>query len=151
MKGKEVKLMRPSKRFLLILLLVCAPVTCFALEPPKIVTDGLDAYKNSGNEEAFKIWIKGSPLENDKTSYMNMKGGMTQIETIYGKMIGYEILKTINISHSTTRTYAVMLYEKGPVYLYADCYKSPNGWIIPELQFHTKPQMVLPQSLFFGQ
>jgi len=143
--------MRPSKKVLLVLLLVSAPVACFALEPPKIVTDGLDGYKKSGYDEAFKIWMKGSPLENDKTSYMNMKGGMTQIEAAYGRMIGYEILKSVNMSPSTTRTYAVILYEMGPLFLYMDCYKSPKGWIIPEIQFHTKPQMVLPQRFVFGE
>ena len=91
--------------------------------------------------------MKGSPLENDKTSLMNMKGGFTQIETIYGKMVGHEIIKNYQITESVIRTYAVLLYEKGPLYLYVDCYRSGENWLIPEIQFHTKAQMILPKEL----
>jgi hypothetical protein len=116
----------------------------FAADAPQIVVDAFKAYQSDGFEKAFSIWMKGSPLENDKSSLMSMKGGFTQIETAYGKMVGYEIIKVYQITKHNIRTYAVILYEKGPVYMYVDCYKSHSGWIIPELQFHTKPQMVLP-------
>ena len=123
----------------------------YAEETPKIVIDAFEAYKKSSFEDAAKIWYKGSPMENDTTTKMNLKSGITKIETIYGKMIGYEVLDFLKISPSTNRTYAVILYEKGPLFMYVDCYKSPNGWIIPELVFNPRAHMILPREVLFEQ
>ena len=136
--------------FITILLIFPASIS-YAEETPKIVVDAFEAYKKSGFEGAAKIWYKGSPLESNTTVQMNIKSGITKIETIYGRMIGYEVLKNLKISPSTNRTYAVMLYEKGPIFMYIDCYKSPKGWIIPEMMFNTKAQMILPREVLFDQ
>ncbi len=125
--------------------------TAYAIEPPKIVTEAFDAYAKEGFDKAFSIWMKGSALENDTTSLMAMKGGFTQIETAYGKMIGHEIIKVYQITKFNIRTFAVILYEKGPLYLYVDCYNYGDNWIIPELQFHTKAQMILPNELLYKE
>ena len=87
-----------------------------------------------------------SPLENDKTSLMDMKGIITQVESIYGNMIGYEIIKTIKITSSLNRVYAELNYEKGPVFMFIDCYKSPNGWIIPLMRFNAEADKILPDD-----
>jgi hypothetical protein len=79
------------KGLLPVLLLIGLPLPSFALEVPEIVTKGLEAYQETRYEEAFQIWLKNSPLENDKTSYTNIKGSFTQIEAGYGRMVGYEI------------------------------------------------------------
>jgi len=132
-------------------LLIFSASTTYAEEAPKIVVDAFEAYKKSGFEDAAKIWYKGSPLENNTTVKMNIKSAISNIEAIYGKMIGYEVLKNLKISPSTKRTYAVILYEKGPIFMYIDCYKSPKGWIIPEMLFNTKAQMILPREVLFDQ
>jgi hypothetical protein len=143
--------MKLFRTLFVILLVIGVPLTSFALEPPKIVTEAMDAYKKSGYEEAFKIWMRGSPLEDDKTSYMNIRGAFTQIETAYGKMVGYEIVKSVSISPSTIRTYAVILYQKGPLFVFFDCYNSLSGWIISQIQFNTKPNLVFPDILVSGE
>ena len=132
---------------LIVTLSLFANTPAFAIDTPEILSVSFDAYKNEGFEKAFKIWMKGSPLENDKTSLLSMKGGFTQIETLYGKMIGYEIIRNYRIAKNVVRTYAVLFYEKGPLYLYVDCYRAAENWIIPEMQFHTKAQMILPEKL----
>ncbi|MCG6918143.1 MAG: hypothetical protein LJE89_11440 [Deltaproteobacteria bacterium] len=137
--------------FLSLFIAIYVTTPSYASDYPKIVTSALETYKRTGFDEAFKIWMNGSPLENDKTSLMNVRGGMTQVETIYGKMIGYELLKSYQISSATIRTYVVLFYEKGPLFMYLDCYKSPKGWIIPELQFHTQAQVILPKELLFNK
>jgi len=133
---------------LLIVTLFIMSTTAFAQEVPKIVTQGLDANKASGYMEAFSIWLKGSPLESDKTTMMNLKGAFTQIESMYGKATGYELLRTISISQSTIRVYAEIRYEKGPLFIFFDCYKSSNGWIIPMMKFQNEADKVLPEDFF---
>lgn len=130
---------------LIVLLFVSA--NSYADEVPKIVVDGLNAYKTSGFTEAFNVWLKGSPMESDKTTTMNLKGGFTQIETLYGKMIGYDILKNIKISSTTKRVYLEVNYEKGPLFVYFDCYNSARGWIIPMMKFHTEADKILPANM----
>ena len=129
------------------ILLILISTVSYAEDPPKIVTDGFKAYIESGFEAAFNTLLKGSPLENDKTSMMNLKGGFTQIEAMYGKMISYEILKVIKITSSTNRTYTELQYEKGPLFLYIDCYKSKNGWVVPMMKFHTEADKLLPDNI----
>jgi len=135
----------------IVTLWVSSVAVCFAVEPPKPLIDGFEAYKKSGFNAAWEIWMKGSPLEGDATTRMNMKGGIAKIEAVYGKMIGYEILKSFHISPSTNRTYAVMLFEKGPIFLYVDCYRSPRGWIIPDMKFHTRANEIFPPEVIFGK
>jgi hypothetical protein len=131
--------------------LVLAVSHALAESPPKIVSYAFDTYKTKGFEEAFKVLLKGSPMESDKTTLMNMKGGFTQIETMYGKMIGYEILKSIKISNSTIRTFAEVRYEKGPVFVFIDSYNSPNGWINPVMRLHTDAEKILPEAILFKE
>lgn len=132
----------------LTLVLVFWSATSHADDAPKIVINGMEAYKTNGFGGAFDIWLKGSPLENDKKTMTNLKGALTEIETMYGKMKGYEVLRVVKISSSTIRTYAEIRYEKGPLFLYMDCYKTASGFIVPMMRFHTESEKVLPQDIF---
>jgi hypothetical protein len=130
----------------LLVLLLCT--VSYADETPKIVNDGMEAFKTAGFGGAFDVWLKGSPLESDKTTTMNLKGSFIQIETMYGRMTGYEILKTVKVSSSTIRVYAEVRYEKGPLFMFLDCYKSAGGWIIPTMRFQTDADKILPEDIF---
>ena len=137
-----------AKLLIVVMALVFISAASYADDVPKIVIDGLNAYKTSGFGEAFNVWLKGSPMESDKTTTMNLKGNFTQVESIYGKMTSYEILKSINISRLSNRIYAEIHYEKGPLFMIFDCYKSSNGWIIPTMRFHTEVDKILPDDVF---
>jgi hypothetical protein len=122
-----------------------------AEDVPKLVTSGLDTYKTTGSGEAFAIWLKGSPLETDKTAMTSLKDSFTQVETMYGKMIGYDVLRTVRISSRTNRIYAEIQYEKGPLFLYMDCYRSLNGWIVAMMKFNTDADRVLANESLSGK
>jgi hypothetical protein len=119
-------------------------------EIPSIVTDGLAAYQKSGGQAALKVWLKGSPMESDTTTTMQMNGLFSQIDTVYGKMIGFDSVRVVRISNSTERIYLVMNFEKGPMFTYIDCYKVNSGWIIPILECNAKASTVFPQKLLDG-
>jgi hypothetical protein len=137
-----------AKILIVVMALCFISAVSYADDVPKIVIDGLNAYKTSGFGEAFNVWLKGSPMESDKTTTMNLKGSFTQVESIYGKMMSYEILKSINISSLSNRIYTEILYEKGPLFMIFDCYKSSNGWIIPTMRFNTEADKILPDDTF---
>ena len=123
----------------------------YAEEVPKLVTSGLEAYKTTGSTEAFALWLKGSPLETDKTTLASLKDSFTQVETMYGKMIGYDVLRTVKISAHTSRVYAEIQYEKGPLFMYLDCYRSVNGWIVSVMKFHTDADRILTNEPLNGK
>lgn len=134
-----------------LLSIVLFAASSSAEEAPKLILNGLEAYKATGSGEAFAIWLKGSPLEADKTTLASLKDSFTQVETMYGKMIGFEVLRIVKISSRTNRIYAELHYEKGPLFLYMDCYKSPNGWIVPMMRFHTDADKILTAEVFGGK
>ena len=89
-------------------------------------------------------------MENDKASRQAVIGGLTQMEGFYGKMKDYDLLKAVKIGSSVRRTYVVLLYERGPAYAYVECYKAGEKWIVTDMMFNSKANLVFPASLLGG-
>lgn len=137
-----------KKRIILLaVVFMVLSATAFAEDTPKIVSDGMAAYKVTGFEAAFNIWLKNSPMDSDKEAIKSLKGTITHVEGLYGKMVGYEILMNVRISKTTIRTYAEVSFEKGPLFFYFDCYKTATGWTIPIIRFHSEVDRILPESI----
>jgi hypothetical protein len=113
------------------------------------VIAGLKAYETNSARAAFDVWCKGS-LEGDKASRDVVINALTQTEGYYGKMKGHEILKTVRIGSAVRRTYLVLLYERGPAYAYIECYRAGEKWLVTDLLFNTKANLVFPPSLLGG-
>ena len=114
---------------------------------PSIVTDGLTAYQKAGAKTAVLVWLKGSNTQNETSS---MEGVLNQIETAYGKMVGFEVVRVVSVSPSFQRVYVLIKYEGGPGYASFDCYRTPVHWIIPQLGVFTRPNEVWPADLLSG-
>ena len=124
---------------------------CFAQnEAPDVVKRGFDAYLKSGAQAGIDEWIKGSPVQNDQSGRLQLVGGLTTIESAYGNFTGWELIRVVILSASTRRVYVVAKYEKGPLFMSFDCFKSTE-WIIPTLDLNTKANLVLPSNLLGGQ
>jgi hypothetical protein len=117
---------------------------------PPIVTDGLAAYEKSSGKEAMAIWLKGSAVENDAATKGNINGYIANIETSYGKMIGYEIICVVPFTPSCRRVYVLVKHERGPTYYAFDCYKAEQNWIIPTVELNTRPKEVLTSQMLSG-
>ena len=96
------------------------------------------------------IWLKGSPLETDTTTRVNVTGGLAQIETVFGKMIGFEPIRTVSIAPSMLRVYVLLKFERGPVFFAIDCYKAEKDWTVAFIDFNSKPSSVLPADILAG-
>lgn len=146
--------MKPRYWIYLIVALLCTfglahIAKMLAGKTPPVVIAGLDAYQTNSLKSAYGIWSKGS-LENDKASKDTILTGLVQVEFLYGKMLGYDIVKTVPIGSVVKRVYLVVHYEKGPVYAYMECYKSDEKWLVTDLMFHTKANVVFPPGLLGG-
>jgi hypothetical protein len=117
---------------------------------PTIVAEGLAAYQKSGGPAAITAWLKGSPLEDDSTSTIHINELLGQIETDYGKMIGFDLVRIVTVSPAVQRVYLVLKFERGPVYASFDCYKTGAGWIIATMDANTKANAVFPPRFLDG-
>ncbi len=95
-------------------------------------------------------WLKSSVVANDTTTKMAVSGGMAQIETAYGKMIGSEVIRVVQIAPSMLRAYVLVKYERGPAFFTFDCYKMNGEWSVFFLDFNTKPSVALPTDILTG-
>jgi hypothetical protein len=124
--------------------------TAQSAEVPPIVVAGLDAYRASGIRAALDVWLKGSPVGANSAATEQIIQGLAPIEASYGGMIGHDVLRTVAIGPHVRRVYVTLLYERGPLYAFFDCYRAAQGWIIPGFLSNTKPQEILPPALLAG-
>ena len=114
---------------------------------PDIVTKGTEALAKEGAAAAIDVWLQGSPINSDSAGKSKLLGGMSAVQDLYGKPLGFELIESFAMTPSLTRVYGIITYEKGPLYARWDCYKSAGGWIVPEFLVNTTAEQVLPQSL----
>ncbi len=128
--------------FFSLLMVIGSPV--FA-EPniPDIVLSGLNEYKINGADAALKAWIKGSPIDNSIEA-LSQANILRQVETMYGKYVGYNLVIVKDISASTKLVYITINYEKGPMFVQYIVYNTGKGLVIPQFNFNTKLDSIMP-------
>jgi hypothetical protein len=139
---------------LLLTLLLTTPLARAADAPPPappaaatdIVLAGLKAYQEKGATEAIAAWIKGSAMDGSKEA-LSQAGQFERIETFYGKLTGWEVLREEPIAATSTLIFVSMNYEKGPIFARFHLYRGSTGWMIANFDFNTKPEAVMPSVL----
>jgi len=116
---------------------------------PEVVSKGLNALKYSGSASALDAWMVGSPMEKDAAGRSKILGALSSAEGLYGRSTGYEIIQMFSLTPSTLRIYGVILFEKGPLYARWDCFKTADGWVVPEFIVNTAAEKVIPAELMF--
>jgi len=111
---------------------------------PPVIRDGLEIYKVKGAAAAVARWLKDSPI----TDGSDVARELAKIEGFYGRMVGYDVLDVVRFGAYASRSYIVILFEKGPVYAWVDCYLPKDQWIVTSLLFNTKADMILPAKMF---
>jgi hypothetical protein len=110
-----------------------------------VIRAGLDAYKQRGAAAAISTWLKNSPVGQASEATTST---LTHIEDGYGQMIGYDVLRVVPLGPHALRSYVVILYVKGPLYVRFDCYEARTQWIMTAFLFNTRPDSILPQATF---
>ena len=110
---------------------------------PGVVSSGLEAYAAKGSVAAVEEWITGGPI--DRTNAMSLVKAFRQIEDVYGKYKGYDLIAAEKITVHSKIVYIQLNYEKGPAFARFFCYKQGNKWIITEkLEVNTIFNQVVP-------
>jgi len=111
-----------------------------------VVLSGLTAYQEKGAAEAITAWLKGSAMEGSKEA-LSQASQFERIETFYGKLTGWEVLREQPIAATSTLLFVSMNYEKGPIFARFHLYRGAAGWMIANFDFNTKPEAVMPSVL----
>lgn len=117
---------------------------------PRIVTAGFAAYESKGSRAAIAVWLEGSPVSNPATTEQVI-ASLAPIEAVYGNVMGHEIIRVVPVSPSLRRVYAIMRYERGPLFISFDCYRAGKDWVIPMFLTNTRAAEILPASLLAGE
>lgn len=119
-------------------------------EIPSVVLSGLKAYQADGAEAALKTWLVGSPMEGENVA-LSQANIFRQAETLYGKYVGFHLIKVVDLTPSTKLVYLQINYQEGPFFTNFVCYKTESGWIIPTLTFHTEAEKVIPSEILYAK
>ena len=141
------------KRLLTILGVVCAFARPTAVSAqtqqsdiPDIVRAGLDSMKTAGLEAGVRTWLRGSPID-ESGAAERVATGLAPVTQKYGAYVDYEILAVVPLGEKERRVYLALHYDRGPLYLWIDCYHAASGWIIPAFLANPQPQQILPPSM----
>ena len=110
---------------------------------PPIIQAGFSAYASEGPEAAINAWLKGGPMEGEKTA-VAAADNFRQIERYLGKYKSYELIDVKDIGTSSKMLYFSMNFDRGAAYASFVIYKREKDWIVQNLDFNTKPETIMP-------
>src|SRR3569623_1238328 len=116
--------------------------------PPHLLEE-LREYAEKGLSPAQNKWIRGSPLA-QSGQVEQAAAAILNVERVYGKMVGHEIVRVVPVSPSVRRVYIILRYELGPLYGIFDSYRTASGCFIPGFWTHLQPQTFLPPDVLAG-
>ena len=119
-------------------------------EIPDVVLSGLRTYRSETPNAAFKVWLVGSPMENEGSLMVQGADMFQKTEAHYGKYREFQLIKTVNLTPTSKIIYLQMNFEKGPLFAKFLCYRTDLKWIIAMFDFHTKAEIILPPGLLDG-
>ncbi len=119
-----------------------------AVDLPKIIQDGFEAYRAEGAEAAVTKWLAGSPILGSPEAAL-IPGQFKQLETVYGSYRGFEVFRVTTFTPSTSMVYLIIKFERGPFYGSFHVYnREGQEWIVITANFSTNPEKILPSSIF---
>lgn len=108
---------------------------------PPVITAGLDAYRNVGLDQAFRAWLRNSPLHWDPAMAAPLRAAQEQ----FGNFQSWDVVDVRSLSPSTRVVYLVLNYLEGPVFAKFVAYQTEQqGWVITNLRFSADEEAVLP-------
>ena len=108
---------------------------------PPIITAGLDSYRNVGLDQAFRAWLRNSPLHWDPAMAKPLREAQEQ----YGTFESWDVVDVRALSPGTQIVYLVMNYQQGPMFAKFVVYQTEQqGWVVTNLKFSPDEEAVLP-------
>ncbi|MBI2947735.1 MAG: hypothetical protein HYY23_08810 [Verrucomicrobia bacterium] len=110
---------------------------------PPVIQSGLALYASGGSEVAVSAWEKAGPLERDRKAG-DYAAEFKQLEKTIGHYRSFEVLETREIGKATRIHYLALNFERGAVFASFQVYKTSKDWVVQDMDFDTKPEVILP-------
>ena len=142
-------------RFLLTLVVVLLPVQLLAQRPivalkpvvAPIVQDGLDTYRARDAEAAIAVWTRGWD-QSDSAKVRQLRESLHVLEENYGRMQGYDVVRTTQPGSRINRNYVILYFEGRPLYAFFHAYQIPGGtWKVIDMTWNTNWKEVMPPDV----
>jgi hypothetical protein len=115
------------------------------------------AYKRDG-PEAYLAALLDNSIPDDVASKAALleqahavAALLRQVESVYGRYLGIEVVESIQISDSTRVVYYVLKYGTGPVYGVLTIYDAEVGEIVSGFAINTELHKVVPPNLIINR
>jgi len=118
---------------------------------PSIIGKGFETFQKDGSLAAVNVWLAGSARESDDGVQDQANARLGQLQTGFGRIIGYEPVRSVVLSPSTRRIYLAVKFEKGVAWMSFDCYRPARDWIVTRFLIDTNANVVLPPNILGGQ
>lgn len=140
--------MQRSRRWLIgaaVILSLAAALPAPAQNPspgvPPVITAGLDAYRNVGIDQAFRAWLRNSPLHWDPSIAAPLHAAQEE----FGVFQSWDVIAVRGLAPRTRIVYLILDYQDGPVFAKFTTYETEQqGWIVTSLKFSQEEDAVLP-------
>ena len=137
-----------SRLVLAVALLLALPVWVGAQAPSAFVARGLDQLVEGHPDSAVAIWTWAWKAPDDSAKRTVLIDALRQLPQFAGAVIGYELIRIIDVSPHLRRAYFLLRCERQPVYLLITLYQPKQEWSITTINWHTDADHVLPPTLF---
>jgi len=117
---------------------------------PQVLSLGATEYRQRGTSAAVRAWLSNSALARDSSLVSRTIASLREVEGAFGHFVALEPVATARIGSRVVRTYAALLYENGPLFVYFDTYRVSEKVIVTGFLFNAKPDAILPSRLLGG-
>lgn len=120
---------------------------------PSSLADGDSAYKEKGADAFFEALLKDSYPDDSPNKIPMLEKAqafgqlLQQVELLYGRYKGMELVGTLPITKSTRTVFYVLNYERGPVYGVLTIFRTDAGEVVTGYAINTEALKVVPPTL----
>ncbi len=116
---------------------------------PPIIDAGFATWTKNGLSFALDLWQKGGLLEGTP-KVVALAKYFKRIEPAVGNFKSYEYIDTRRIGASSQVVYVGVNFDRAAVYGRFLLYRVDENWVVQNLDFNVRPEMIVPWLAFAG-
>jgi hypothetical protein len=116
---------------------------------PPVIDAGFALWVKNGLPAALDLWQKGGLLEGDH-KIVALGKYLKRIEPLVGGYRSYELIDARKISPNSQLVYLAINFERGAVYARFLLYRAADIWVVQNMDFNIKPELIVPWLAFAG-
>lgn len=113
---------------------------------PAPIAHGLDSLVAGNGRAAVATWGR-TWTDEDSVQVANLTKSMLQVESMFGRARGYDLVKLHDVGPSLRWVYVVIRFDKQPLYATFLAYRPNREWQVNSVTWNTDAAEVFPASL----